>query len=216
MLFPGAAFVLVALFCGSWYWISKRLARRKAARILRWIQASLASQGRVIGMRWISLSCFKVSLRLNSSLFQHAWMIVELAPRGTPVTWLCSRLGKQQDRVIFQADLDWAPTFSLDVHNFRCFARSSRKISPPHSKWTFEQTGPFIITTRMDWQKEITSAMGSLGTGNREFLNVRFNRHSPHFSVTMPLQAISPGCPTRGHLVDSVRELAANSLPSLF
>ncbi len=117
---------------------------------------------------------------------------------------------------MFQADLDWAPAFSLEVHNFRWYARSSRK-DHGGSGWTFEQTAPFIISTRMDWQKEITAAMTSVAdAGNREFLNISFNRRSPHFSVTMPLETISPTCPFRACVFDAVREVAASSLPSLF
>jgi hypothetical protein len=216
MIFWGAVLVLMALFYGGWYWISVCRARRRAALILRWIQSSLAGQGRVVGMRWLSVSRFKVSLRLAGSLFQQAWMLVELGRGETPLMWLWSQLTGQQDRLTFQADLDWAPAFSLDVHNFRWFARSSRKNNLGGPGWTFEQTGPFVISTRMAWPKEITSAMSSLGTCSREFLNVNFSRRSPHFSVTLPLESISPNCPTRAYLFDAVRELAANSLPSLF
>lgn len=218
MILLGASLVVGALFFGGWYWASVCLARRKAVRILRWIAASLSGQGHVSGIRWLSTSSFKVPLRLTSGVFHRAWIVVELSRCGTPVHWLWSRLNHRQDLITFQADLDWAPPFSLEVHNFRWFARSSRKNAPgTGGDWTFEQGGPFIISTRLDWQKEITSAMSSLvSVGNREFLSISFSRRSPHFSVTMLLDAISPGCPTRGCMFDAVREVAASSLPSLF
>lgn len=170
-----------------------------------------------MGLHWLAFSRFKVPLRLASGVFHRAWIIVELSPCKTPVSWIWSKLSRQQELIVFQADLDWAPAFSLDVHNFRWFARSSRRSSPADSEWTFEQTGPFIITTRMDWQKEITSTMTSLvGVNNSEFLNISFSRFSPHFSVTMPLDAISPASPSRACMFDAVREVAVHSLPSLF
>jgi hypothetical protein len=53
------------------------------------------------------------------------------------------------------------------------------------------------------------------GNGNREFLNIRFRRTSPHFSVTIPLEAIAPTSPTRNYMFDAVRELASSSSASL-
>lgn len=210
-------FVLAALLCGGWYWFSLRRTRRKALRVLRWIETALANQGHAIALRWLDSSRFKVPLRLTSGVFQSACIVVEFSPCETPVNWIWGKLTNRQDLIIFQADLDWAPAFSLEVRNFRWFARSSRRSSPADSQWTFEQTGPFIITTRMDWQKEITSAMTSLsGMSNSEFLNISFSRSSPHFSVTMPLEAIAPTCPTRTYMFEAVREVATSSLPSLF
>jgi hypothetical protein len=217
MFLLGVYFAAAALLCGVWYWLSRRHNRRKAVQVLRWIEAALAGQGHVIGMRWLARSRFKVPLRLTSGVFRRAWIMVEFSPCEMPIHWVWSKLTSKQDLITFQADLDWPPPFSLDVHNFRWFARSSRKASPTSCNWTFEQRGPFIISTRMDWQKEITSAMTSLaGTSNREFLNISFRRKSPHFSVTMPLEAISPTCPTRSCIFDTVREVAASSSASLF
>ncbi|HEY6971331.1 MAG TPA: hypothetical protein VJA94_19125 [Candidatus Angelobacter sp.] len=216
MLFVGIYFVAAAVLCAIWYWLSLRHNRRKAVRVLRWIEAALAGQGHVVGMRWIDPSRFKVPLRLTSGIFHRAWILVEFTPCEMPVNWVLSKLRHQQDLITFQADLDWPPAFSLDVNNFRWFARSSRKISLEGRQWTLEQPGPFVISTRMDWQKEITSAMTSLtGSANREFLNINFRRRSPHFSATMPLESIAPGSPTRTYMFESVRELAASSSASL-
>jgi hypothetical protein len=216
MLLLGVAFVFAAVFCATWYWLALRHNRNKSLTILRWIQASLAGQGAVTGMRWIAPSQFKVSIRVLSGVFQRAWMLVELRPCELPIHWVLAKLRNQQDMITFQADLDLAPAFSLDVHNSRWFARSSRKASFGNRRWVVEQTGPFVITTRMDWQKEITAAMTSLaGSGNREFLNIRFRRTSPHFSVTIPLEAIAPTSPTRNYMFDAVRELANSSSASL-
>lgn len=217
MLVLGICILVGAIGCVVWSRLSQRHHRRKALQVLRWIEAALAGQGHVAGIRWLDASRFKVPLRLTSGVFRRAWIMVEFSPRRLPIHWVLNKLNNCQDQITFQADLDLPPSFSLEVHNFRWFARSSRKTSPQSGDWTFEQTGPFIISTRMDWQKEITRAMGSLAeTCNREFSNIHFQRHSPHFSATMPLEAISPDCPTRACLFDTVRELAANSLPSVF
>jgi len=217
MLWLGIFFVAAALFCGVWYWFSRRHTRSKAVQVLRWIEAALAGQGHALGVRWTSPWQFKVPLRLTSGVFHRAWITVEFSPCEMPINWIVSKLRNQQDTITFQADLDFLPSFSLDVHNFRWFARSSRKTDLGSSHWTFQQSGPFVISTRMNWQKEITSAMMSLtSTNNREFMSISFRRRSPHFSATMPLESISPTSPTRSYMFDSVRELAANSSASLF
>jgi hypothetical protein len=108
------------------------------------------------------------------------------------------------------------PAFSMQVQNYRWYARSGRKNPDSRTSWGFEHVGPFVISTRRDWQKEITSAMSSLAKGeNREFTNITFQRRSPHFSVTLPLEIIAPGSPTRGCMFETMRELAASSSTSL-
>ncbi len=143
-------------------------------------------------------------------------MLVDLTPFEMPARWLLRRLRGQRELLIFQADLDLPPVFSLHVHNFRWFARSSKRAPSAGSSSGFEHSGPFVISTRMDWQKEISSAMCSLTRGdNREFLDIRFQRRSPHFSATLPLEAIAPGSPIRTCMFETMRELAASSSASL-
>lgn len=217
MLVLGICLLLSVICCVVWHWLFQRYNRRKALQVLRWIEAALAEHGHVAGIRWLADSRFKVPLRLTSGLFRRAWIMVEFSPSQMPIHWLLNKLNNRQDVITFEADLDYPPSFSLEVHNYRWFARSSRKVSAGTGNWTFEQTGPFIISTRMDWQKEITRAMSSLTeTCNREFSCIRFQRRSPHFSATIPLEAISPACPARTGIFDTVRELAANSQPSVF
>ena len=133
-----------------------------------------------------------------------------------PLTWLLNKIRKRQDLLVFQADLDMPPAFSLDVHNLRWFARSSRKEPLSDIQWKFEQAAPFVISTRPDWQKEVSSTMTSLvGTANREFLNINYQRKSPHFSVTLPLEAFAPDSPARNYVFETMRELAGSASASL-
>ena len=207
---------LLMLICAIWYFLSLRNNRKKAVRIIRWIEASLAGQGCILGIRWLASSRFKVPLRLTCGTFQKAWILVELAPCESPITWLASHMKKRQDLLVFEADLDLAPAFSLDVHNLHWLARSTRKKSGDRIRWTFEQAPPLVISTRIEWQKEITSTMSSLTTSNyREFLNIRYQRKSPNFSVTLPLDAFAPNSRARTYIFENMRELAANASTSL-
>jgi hypothetical protein len=202
---------LIAL-CGTWYAVSLRRQRAKAKEVLRWIQASLAGRGHVVGISWITPSRFRVPLRLTCGVFNRAWVLVETRSHHTPVQWLFNKIKGRREVLTFQADLDFPPTFSLHMQNFRWFARSSSKAEIDRPGWQFERLPSVMISTKPDKQKEIASTMTSLSKGdNGEFLEVSFQRSSPHFSATLPLDALAPGAPARTYLLDAMREMAGSA-----
>ncbi len=198
--------------CAAWYAISLRRKREKAKEILRWIQASLAGRGHVVGISWIAPSRFRVPLRLTCGVFNRAWVLVEMRSQQTPVQWLFNKIRGHREMLTFQADLDYPPTFSLQMQNFRWFARSSRKVEIEQPGWQFERLPSVMISTKPKSQKEIASTMTSLSKGdNGEFLEVGFQRSSPHFSATLPLDALAPGAPARTYLLEAMREMAGSA-----
>jgi len=216
MLLIALSLLTAAAICAAWYWMAVRYNRRRALQVLRWVEFALAGQGQASGIRWMARSRFKVPLRLHCNVFHRAWLLVDLAPCEMPLHWLASKAHGGREVLTFQADLDLPPSFSMEVHNLRWFARSSRKTPDRRTSWSFERTGPFVISTRRAWPKEVSSAMHSVAKGeNREFLNVNFQPRSPHFSVTLPLESIAPGSPNRGCMFETMRELAASSSTSL-
>ncbi len=196
----------------TWHCVSLRQKRKKAKEVLNWIQTSLAGRGHVVGISWITPSRFRVPLRLTCGVFHRAWVMVELHTQQTPFQWIFNKFKGQRESLTFQADLDFPPAFSLQVQNFRWFARSSRKASIDKPGWRFEHLPPLMISTKTQCQQEIASAMTSLSKGdNGDFLEISFQRHSPHFSATLPLEALSPDAPTRTYILDTMRELAGNA-----
>jgi hypothetical protein len=213
----GISLLAGALFSGIWYWFFFRHNRLRALNILGWIEDSLAGDGHVLGVRWMGPSQFRAPLRLTSRIFHHAWVQVEMSPRQLPLQWLWKWLRNQPETIIFQADLDTPPSFSIDIENFRSFARSNRGTAAGGPEWNFVRTSPLIISSPANWQKEVAGAMTSLAaSGNREFLNIAFRRKSPHFSVTLPLECIAPDSPDREFILDMMRELAAKSSAQRF
>lgn len=202
---------LIALFV-TWYAVSLRRKREKAREILRWIQASLAGRGHVVGISWTAASRFRVPLRLTCGVFRRAWVLVEMRTQVTPAHWLVQKISNPQEVITFQADLDSPPTFSLQMQNFRWFARSSPKTAIENAGWQFERLPSVMITTKPESQKEIASTMTSLSRGdNGEFLEVSFQRISPHFSATLPLESLAPGAPARTYMLDAMREMAGSA-----
>ena len=217
MFLLAASFSVVAIACATWYWFAVRYSRRRAGKVARWIESALAGQGHVIGIRWLSSSRFQVPLRLAQGMFRRASVVVDMSPCELPLQWFLGKIRARQEVLTFQADLDLPPVFCLHVQNFRWFARSSRKAPKNDSGWMFDRTTPLVISTRSDWQKELSSAISSLAQGqSQDFLSIQFQRRSPHFRVTLPLDAIAPGSPTRTCVFESMRELASNSSASLF
>lgn len=202
---------LIALF-GTWYAVSVRRKREKAREILRWIQASLAGRGHVVGISWMAASRFRVPLRLTCGVFRRAWVLVEMRTQETPAHWLIQKISNPQEVITFQADLDSPPTFTLQMQNFRWFARSSPKTAIENAGWQFERLPSVMITTKPESQKEIAGTMTALSRGdNGEFLEVSFQRSSPHFSATLPLESLAPGAPARTYILDAMREMAGSA-----
>src|SRR5258708_31359063 len=204
------AVALIALFV-TWYAVSLRRKREKAREIVRWIQASLAGRGHVVGISWTAASRFRVPLRLTCGVFRRAWVLVEMRTQETPVHWLIQKINRPQEVITFQADLDSPPAFSLQMQNFRWFARSSPKIEIENTGWRFERLPSVLITTKPETQKEIAGTMTSLSRGdNGEFLEVSFQRSSPNFSATLPLDTLAPAAPAPTYLLDPMLEMAGS------
>ncbi len=202
---------VIALFV-TWYVVSLRRKREKAREILRWIQASLAGRGHVVGISWTAASRFRVPLRLTCGVFRRAWVLVEMRTQETPAHWLVQKISSPQEVITFQADLDSPPTFSLQTRNFRWFARSSPKAAIENAGWQFERLPSVMITTKPESQKEIAGTMTYLSRGdNGEFLEVSFQRSSPHFSATLPLESLAPGAPARTYILEAMREMAGSA-----
>ena len=200
----------------AWYLWFHRRNRRKSIQVLERIKRAFAGHAQILGIRWIGVSRFSVRLRVLSTLFQHASVLVELHPRELPPNWAWARLRKRQETLTFEADLECPPAFNLEVHNHRwcgrtrSFPRDQRGIALAHC-------APFVLTTRHDWQREITTMMTALvASRDCDFLTVSFRRSSPHFSATVPLNSLSPESQCEAEIFDVLRELAACASASRF
>jgi hypothetical protein len=200
-----AGLVLVA----GWYVASVRYNRRRANDIVQWIRTAFTGHAQVLGVHWISSSRFQVRLRLMPNVFQHSHIVVQLLPREFFFNYLLSKLRKQQELATFEADLDAAPCFNLEVHNRRWCGRSRRgtTLDPNHSY--VESLGPFVLTTRYDWQREITGMVDALvSSRDSDFLTVRFHKNSPHLSATVALDSLATQRPGGNQVFHVLRELA--------
>lgn len=206
-----------AVFLAAWYCLFSIYNRGKSRKVLGWIELAFRGHGQVADAHWEAGSRFRVQMTLTPAVFRHPALSVQLHPREVAPLWLVSRLRGQQESLTFEADLDCAPCFNLEVHNHRWFGRTRRRLPANCHRWEMEHAGPFVLTTRKEWQREITNMMGALVASRRcDCLTVSIRRGSPHFSVTVPLTTIEPASDAKFDIFDVLRELAAGVTSARF
>ncbi len=216
----------VALSC-FWYAWFVRYNRRRAGNVLQWVQAACFGKGRVENLRWqASSSRLKATLQLSSRWFDDARLTIRLLPRPLPVQWALSRWRQEQETLTFEADMGFPPGFHLDIIRHRWSGYSGAKISGAKDlgakslgakdstgarAWTITRPGPVILTTKEDWPVELSPVVNALASWrDKDFVGVRFNSTSPHFTATVALENLSDQ-KAASALLGLFRELAASS-----
>lgn len=209
--------VLIALgVVTAWYVALLYYNRRRAQHLLQWICAASGTEGRVVRMRWLSASCFHLKLQFFAEDFREAHMKVQLQPREMPLSWLLSRARGRQEALTFEADLAYPPAFNLEVHNYRWRRRRAKQVRQCE-ELVLVRTGPVVLTTRGDWQQDLTNMMnGLLASRDCNFERVEFRRESPHFSATLPLKCLDLKCEGASLLFEALRDLAAGASAATF
>jgi hypothetical protein len=193
-----------------WYGWFVRYNRRRAAGVLQWVQAACMGKGRIADLRWqASSSRLKATLHLSSRWFEDARLTIRLLPRPLPVQWALCRWQQQEETLTFEADMGFPPGFHLDVIRHRWSGHSGAKSST--RPWTVHHPGPVILTTKEDWPAELSPVVNALASWrDKDFVGVRFNSRSPHFTATVALENLSDQ-KSAAALLGLFRELAASS-----
>jgi hypothetical protein len=203
----GALAVLVI-----WYAWFAQYNRRKAIRVLKWVQTACAERGRVSKVCWAGSNRLLAELRFPPHIFEHARVVVHLLPRPLPLNWALSRWRKQQETLAFEADLCSAPRFHLEVHNHR-WSGHSRRVSGDRD-WTISRPGPIVLTSKAKWDHELSPVISALmASRERNFTTVRFSPNSPHFAATLELDSLLEHAEDTEWL-ETLRELATGSSTS--
>ena len=205
---------VVGLFFLLWYSLCLRWNRRRGRRLLSNIENTFSAYGHVCGVHWQSASQFQVRLRLTACAFTNSTVTVHMYPLQRPLGWIVSRLRNERELVTFEANLLCPPQFNLEIRNQRRVAKLKTRVRrfPKGSVVHLHRLGPFILTSRRDWQRDIANSVQSLATNREsEMISVSFHRNAPHFSATMPLSAIGGLSISRERFFDSLREMASSA-----
>lgn len=200
-----------------WYGLWLRWNRRRAQKLLVNIESAFSSNGYVSGIRWVSGSAFQVRLRLGNCAFTHSSVVVHMLPREMPLNWIASWFKKRRETLTFEANLLCPPAFNLEVQNQRWHGGTRRRLPRKDSTVRFDHIGPFILTSRSDWQREITSMVHALSASRDcDLISVSFRRNAPHFSATVALDAVANEHCSPVRIFDALRELASGASAAKF
>jgi hypothetical protein len=213
----GLSLSIVSFLFVLWYGLSLRWNRRRAQKLLANIESAFLGHGHVCGVEWRSASEFLVHLRVAGCAFTHPNILVRMFPRQIPFRWALARLRKRRETMTFEANLHYPPGFNLEVQNQRWLVTTKVRMPRKNSVVRMKQLGPFVLTSRRDWERDITNMVQALSSSRGcNLLSVSFRKSAPHFSATVPLEAIAgPQCSPDG-IFDALRELASGASTAKF
>ena len=114
---------------GVWFFYFARYNRRKGATALHWVEAACSNKGRMLDARWLGVSQLHARFGFSAHWFDNARVTIRLRPRPIPFKWFVSIWHKQKETLTFEADLDGAPAFHLDVFHHRWLSQRHGQLS---------------------------------------------------------------------------------------
>ena len=195
-----------------WYALFTRYNRRRGSAVLAWVQAACLGKGSILNPEWrASSSLLQATLNLSSRWFEDIRLTVRLMPRPLPLHWFLRSYGCQKETLTFEADMGFPPAFHLDVVRHRWSGHTGGKSYHRARAWNIRRPGPIVLTTKDAWPAELSAIVNAL-TSRRdmEFMSVRFDPRSPHFTATVALKNLSDQKSATA-LLGLFRELAASS-----
>ena len=197
-----------AVLLSLWYLYFARYNRRRGVMALR---RACAGQCRIVEAHWFGACRLQARLHFAAQWFEDVRVTVRLLPRPLPLQWLSSLWSKSKETLTFEADLDYAPSFHLEVFRHRWLTSRQIRVAAGSRDWGVCRPGPVVLTTRTDWTQELTPVVNSLiNSRGYDLLSVRFGAESPHLVATVALEALSDEQAAAGFL-GVMRELAAGA-----
>jgi hypothetical protein len=192
-----------------WYFAFARYNRRRGVKALHWVEAACDGRGSIVESRWTGATRLKARIRFSTQVIEDAFVTVRLRPRPLPLNWALSLWRKQKETLTFEANLDSVPAFNLEVFRHRWFTHNSPEDETGSRAWMISRPAPVVLTTRANWNQELTPVVNTLMTaGGHNLISVRFRPDSPHLSATVALESLANQQASAGFL-EVVRELAA-------
>jgi hypothetical protein len=204
----------VMILLAAWFFYFARYNRRRGATALRWVESACSNKGRMLDARWRGVALLQARFGFASHWFDNARVTIRLQPRPIPFQWFVSAWHRQKETLTFEADLDCAPNFRLDVFRHRWLSQRHGHLAPETRDWAVSRPGPVVLTNRTRWTQELSPVVNTLMTSRgHDLISVRFRSESPHLMATVPLEALSDEQAAVGFL-SVLRELAAGASAS--
>jgi hypothetical protein len=201
--------LMAAAFLALWYVLMAQVNRRKGDAILRMVEGACFGRGKVTETKWLGSNRLQAQLRFATHWVADARVTVSLKPRQAPLQWLISMFRKQKETLTFEANLDCAPGFQLEV--FRHQWLTEKVQVEGKRQWTISRPGPIVLTTQAKWGNELTPVVNTLmSSSGHSLMNVKFRSDAPHLTATIPLEAVS-GEEASVAFLNVLRNLAASA-----
>jgi hypothetical protein len=209
-----SAFISVSLgilIVAAWYWAFLRFNRRRASRVLQWLETAIVAHGQISAVEWMSPSHFRARLRLSGCAFRQPFLDARFAPREMPVKWAIWNWRRRQETLTFEANLTCPPRQSVEIGRTR-WTGLTRRWTRNTGDWPTHSVASLLISTQPEWEPEISNRMTTV-VSNREFefICVSFRPRTPHFMVTFSIQETLKHPSSELAIFDSLRELAEGS-----
>ena len=200
-----------AALLSLWYLYFARYNRRRGVLALRRVGAACDGAGQIVEARWFGACRLQARLHFAAQWFEDVHVTVRLLPRPLPLQWLSNLWVKNKETLTFEADLDYAPAFHLEVFRHRWLTNQRIRVAEGARDWSICRPGPVVLTTRTDWTQQLTPVVNSLiNSRGSDLLSVRFGAESPHLVATVALESLSDEQAAAGFL-GVMRELAAGA-----
>ena len=197
-----------AVLLSLWYLYFARYNRRRGVIALG---RACAGQCRIVEAQWFGACRLQAHLHFAARWFEDVRVTVRLLPRPLPLQWLSCLWSKSKETLTFEADLDYAPSFHLEVFRHRWLTNRRIRVAAGSRDWSVCRPGPVVLTTRTDWTQELTPVVNSLiNSRGYDLLSVRFRTESPHLVATVALEALCDEEAAAGFFC-VMRELAAGA-----
>ncbi len=212
MLLPALVSIIAAiLIVAAWYGVFLGLNRRRARRVLQWLERAILPHGQISGVEWLSPSHFRARLRLSGFAFRQPAVNAHLAPREMPVRWAAWCWHRNQETLTFEANLTSPPRHNMEIGRTR-WTGLTRRWTRNTDAWPTHSVASLYISTQPEWEPEISGRLHTVVAAREvKFLDISFRTRAPHFSATFSLDE------TLGHesgelaIFESLRELAEGS-----
>lgn len=212
MLNSGLIVVGVGIvFVAAWYGMFLHFNRRRAQRVLQWLEGAVLTHGEISNVEWLSSSQFRARLRLPGCGFQHPSVEARLAPREMLAKWALWKWRGRKETLVFEANLACPPRHGLEIGRTR-YTGLTRRWMRNTDRWPTQSVASLFISTQPEWEPEISNRMTAVVAAREfDFLAVSFRTRAPHFSVTFALGETLEHPGTELVIFDSLREIAEGS-----
>jgi hypothetical protein len=199
--------LIAALSLLLWYVCFSQYNRRKGDGTLRIVESACLGLGKVSDVHWHGSNRLEAHLRFATHWVEDAHVTVSLRPRLIPLHWLLAICRKQKETLTFEANLDFAPSFQLEVYRHQWL---TQKVDLDGDReWSISRPGPIVLTTRKG--NELTPVVNTLmSSSGHSLTSVRFRSDAPHLTATVPLEAVS-GEESSVAFLNMLRELVASA-----